>query len=102
MPSMQRLHDAYASRGLRVVAVSVDDRGMEAGVRDFARDYGLTFEILHDATGSIKARYDATGLPESAVIGRDGTIRRRVAGAEDWNSAPNRALIERLLNESGA
>jgi cytochrome c biogenesis protein CcmG/thiol:disulfide interchange protein DsbE len=102
MPSMQKLHESFAERGLRVVAVSVDDPGMEDAIREFAKVYGLTFEILHDATGAIKARYHTTGLPESAVISRDGTIRKRIAGAEDWNSAANRALIERLLRESGA
>lgn len=99
MPSMQKLHQSFGDSGLRVVAVSVDDPGMEDAIREFARDYGLTFEILHDPTGSIKARYHTTGLPESAVIDRDGTIRKRIAGAEDWNSAANRALVERLLRE---
>jgi peroxiredoxin len=102
MPSMQKLHESFAERGLRVVAVSVDDPGMEDAIREFAKDYGLTFEILHDATGAIKARYHTTGLPESAVISRDGTIRKRVAGADDWNSTANRALVERLLREGGA
>lgn len=102
MPSMQKLHDSFVDRGLRVVAVSVDDPGMEDGIRAFAAEYGLTFEILHDPTGAIKARYHTTGLPESAVIGRDGVIRKRVAGAEDWNSVANRALIERLVRETGA
>jgi cytochrome c biogenesis protein CcmG, thiol:disulfide interchange protein DsbE len=100
MPSMQKLHESFAERGLRVVAVSVDDPGMEEAIREFAKEYGLTFEILHDASGAIKARYHTTGLPESAVIGRDGTIRKRVAGADDWNSAANRALVERLLGET--
>jgi cytochrome c biogenesis protein CcmG/thiol:disulfide interchange protein DsbE len=102
MPSMQKLHESFADQGLRIVAVSVDDRGMEDAIREFAKDYGLTFEILHDATGAIKTRYHTTGLPESAVIDRDGTIRKRVAGADDWNSAANRALIERLLREGRA
>jgi cytochrome c biogenesis protein CcmG/thiol:disulfide interchange protein DsbE len=99
MPSMQKLHESFAERGLRVVAVSVDDPGMEDAIREFAQEYGLTFEILHDASGAIKARYHTTGLPESVVIDRDGNIRKRVAGADDWNSAANRALVERLLRE---
>jgi cytochrome c biogenesis protein CcmG/thiol:disulfide interchange protein DsbE len=99
MPSMQALHEDYADRGLRVVAISIDDPGTEETVQNFVESLGLTFEILFDPSGAIKQRYHTTGVPETAVIARDGTIRRRVAGAEDWNSRANRALVERLLNE---
>lgn len=99
MPSMQALHEEFAPRGLRVVAISIDAPGNEPVIRDFAESYGLTFEILYDPGGLIRRVYQTSGVPETAVIARDGTIRKRVAGAELWNSAANRALIERLLDE---
>jgi cytochrome c biogenesis protein CcmG/thiol:disulfide interchange protein DsbE len=97
MPSIQALHDEFADDGLAVVAVSVDDPGMEAAIRDFARSYGLSFEILHDATGEIRRVYQTTGVPETFLIGRDGRILRKQIGATDWNSAGNRALVAQLL-----
>jgi cytochrome c biogenesis protein CcmG, thiol:disulfide interchange protein DsbE len=100
MPSMQKLHESFADRGLKVVAVSIDDPAAGEAIRQFVREYGLTFEVLHDTTGAIRRSYGTSGIPETAVIGRDGVVRRRVAGAEDWNSAANRALIERLVSES--
>jgi cytochrome c biogenesis protein CcmG, thiol:disulfide interchange protein DsbE len=99
MPSMQRLHEAFEGRGLKVVAVSIDDPAAGDAIREFAEQYELTFEILHDTTGAIRLNYGASGIPETAVIGRDGVIRRRVAGAEQWDSQSNRALIERLVTE---
>src|SRR5829696_3338501 len=51
MPSIEKLHRAYADRGLRVVAVSVDDPGTAEQIRSFVKQYGLTFEILHDTAG---------------------------------------------------
>ncbi|MEQ1690655.1 MAG: TlpA disulfide reductase family protein [Gemmatimonas sp.] len=99
MPSMEALHREYGSKGLRVVAVSVDQAGVEEQIRAFVREYALTFEILHDDTGAIQAIYRTTGVPETFVIGRDGTIRKRVIGAEDWNSTANRELIAQLLAE---
>lgn len=99
MPSIQALHEDFAERGLRVVAISIDEPGSEEAVQYFIRELGLTFEILFDPTGAIKERYRTSGVPETAVIARDGTIRRRAAGAEDWNSRANRALVERLLEE---
>lgn len=97
MPSIQALHESFAGQGLKVVAVSVDQPGFEQDIRDFAQEYGLTFEILHDASGGIQQAYQTTGIPETYVIDRDGVIRRKHIGPADWNSASNRALVAQLL-----
>ena len=101
MPSIQNLHDAYASRGLKVVAVSVDAGGTGQQIRSFTDSLGLTFEILHDSTGGIQQMYKTTGVPETVVIARDGVIRKRVRGAVHWDSQANRALVEQLLAQPG-
>ena len=102
MPSMQRLHDEFAPAGLRIVAVSIDDAGNEQVIRDFAKEYALSFEILHDPTGGIQKSYQTTGVPETFVIGRDGTIRKKVIGAANWSSDANRALVRSLLEPRGS
>ncbi|MBX9928043.1 MAG: TlpA family protein disulfide reductase [Gemmatimonadaceae bacterium] len=99
MPSIQSLHEAFAPRGLRVLAVSVDESGMEQAIRDFGAEYKLSFTLLHDATGEIERAYQSTGVPETYLIARDGTIRKRVVGATDWASDGNRALVRALLDE---
>ena len=99
MPSMQRLHERLGPQGLKVVAVSVDDPGSARRIRAFADELGLTFELLHDASKAIELAYQTTAVPESFVIGRDGTIRRRSIGAEAWDSETNVAQLERLLAE---
>ncbi|MBA3558407.1 MAG: TlpA family protein disulfide reductase [Gemmatimonadaceae bacterium] len=99
MPSIERLHSEFAARGLKVVAVSIDQPGMEEQIRGFAREYGLTFEILHNQTGDIQRQYQMTGVPETFVIGRDGIIHKKVIGAESWDSGANRALIEGLIEQ---
>jgi len=100
MPSIEALHRAYGPQGLHVVAVSIDDKGQEKAVRDFAREFGLTFEILHDPTGAIQKSYQTTGVPETFVIATDGTIRKKLIGAADWNSPANRALVAQLLADA--
>lgn len=99
MPAIERLHRAFGPRGLKVLAVSIDGRADERAIRDFVREYGLTFEILHDADGGIQRIYRTTGVPETFVIGRDGTIRKKTIGAADWSSEGNRALVAQLLSE---
>lgn len=102
MPSIERVHRAFAGQGLAVVAVSIDDPGKEDEIREFVREYGLTFEILHDAAAGIKKNYQLTGYPETFVIARDGTIRKKVWGGADWSSDANRALIRELLGATTA
>ena len=97
MPSIEKLYREFGPRGLVVVGVSVDDPGSEDRIRDFVKEYGLTFEILHDPAQQTKTNYQVTGFPETFVIGREGTIRKKVIGAADWSSDANRALIRELL-----
>ena len=102
MPSIEKLQSAYAAKGLKIVAISVDDAGTDAQIRDFVKQYKLSFEILHDTggqEGKVSRDYQTTGYPETVIIGRDGVIRKKFLGASDWNSPANRALIDRLLAE---
>jgi peroxiredoxin len=77
--------------------VSIDDYVTEDSIRSFAKTFGITFEILHDSTHAIERIYQTTGYPESFVIGREGTIRKKWIGPDDWNSEGNRALVAQLL-----
>jgi cytochrome c biogenesis protein CcmG/thiol:disulfide interchange protein DsbE len=99
MPSIEALNKAYASKGLKIVAVSIDDPGTDATIRAFVKQYGLTFEVLHDAQGRISDAYDITGYPETFIVGKDGIIRKKLMSATDWNSPDARALMDRLLSE---
>ncbi|OGU03761.1 MAG: hypothetical protein A2085_00575 [Gemmatimonadetes bacterium GWC2_71_10] len=96
MPSMQRLHEELGGQGLRIVAVSIDE-GDSSAVTAFQRQYGLTFQILHDRSRQIERTYQTTGVPESFVLDRNGTIHKRVIGAAPWDSPVNKDLIRRLL-----
>jgi len=107
MPSMQRLHQALAAEGVKIVAVSIDaaegetDSGGRPGgdVRAFADAMGLTFTIWRDPAGDIQRVYRTTGVPESFVIDRQGTIVKKVIGATEWDSEANLDLFRRLLKE---
>ncbi len=101
MPAIEKLHQAMGAQGLKVVAISMDDPGFEQKIREFVKEFGLTFQILYDPSGKIVNDYQTTGVPETFVIARDGIIRKKVIGASDWNSATNRALIAQLLAEPG-
>ena len=102
---MQRLHEELGPDGLQIVAVSIDapiglvDRAGNAGgdIERFASQMGLTFPIWHDPAGGIQRIYRTTGVPESFVIDRRGTIVKKVIGETDWSSEANVDLFTRLL-----
>ena len=97
IPSLERLYREYGDKGLKLVAVSIDDYVSEDSIRAFARNFGVTFEVLHDSTHAIERQYQATGYPETFVIGKEGTIRKKWIGPDDWSSQGNRALVAQLL-----
>ena len=101
MPTLEALHREFKDSDLRIVAVSIDQPQTESAIRQFVKELGLTFEVLHDPAGNITRDYQATGYPETFVIGRDGVIRKKVIGAADWHSEGNRALVRQLLAEPG-
>ena len=99
MPSIEALHKSYGSKGLKILAVSIDDPGTDSTIRAFVKQYGLTFEVLHDPKGKISDLYDIGGYPETFIVGKDGVIRKKLMSATDWNSPESRALVDRLLAE---
>ena len=101
MPSIEALHRDYGPKGLKILAVSIDDPGTDASIRAFVKQYGLTFEVLHDPKAKISQTYDILGYPETLIVGKDGIIRKKLMSAVNWNSPESRALVERLLAEPG-
>ncbi|HEY7480419.1 MAG TPA: TlpA disulfide reductase family protein [Gemmatimonadales bacterium] len=98
MPSMQKLYDSLRTRGFRIAAVSIDE-GDPEDVVAFAQQLKVTFDILHDRSGHIQSLYQTTGVPESFLLDRRGTLVKRVIGAHDWSSSANVGAVERLLSQ---
>lgn len=111
MPSMERLYQEVDDEDFHILAVSVDatpgetdEQGnpgaSKSKLADFAREYDLTFTILHNPSGDIQRIYQTTGVPESFLVDRDGVIVKRVAGATMWDHENYRELIQRLLADA--
>src|SRR4051812_26893197 len=77
IPELQALHQQYAGRGLKVLGISVDDAGTDRDIADFARDFGVTYEILRDPDDRVSALFRTPGVPSSFLIDRTGIVRWR-------------------------
>ncbi|HWB40728.1 MAG TPA: TlpA disulfide reductase family protein [Gemmatimonadales bacterium] len=98
MPSMQKLYDSLGTKGFRIAAISIDE-GSPEDVTAFAKKLDLSFDILHDRSGTVERLYQTTGVPESFLLDRRGILVKRVIGAHDWSSPANVAAVQRLLDQ---
>jgi cytochrome c biogenesis protein CcmG, thiol:disulfide interchange protein DsbE len=97
MPSFARLRTAVPDTNLAIVAVSIDEVAGADSVRNFTKSLGVNFDVLLDSTNTINRTYQVTGYPETFVIARDGTIRKKWIGPLEWDSPANVSLIRGLL-----
>jgi peroxiredoxin len=100
MPAFEALHREWSQHGLRVVAVSIDAAGATGDIRDFTGEYGLTFDILHDAEQRVTRAFQTIGVPETFLIDAEGRLRRHWIGRVDPHAASFREPIAEALNEA--
>ncbi|HBP87043.1 MAG TPA: thiol-disulfide oxidoreductase ResA [Nitrospiraceae bacterium] len=98
MPAMEALYRSMQSKGLEIIAVSVDQQGT-AVTRPFQEAMGLSFPILHDQDYQVGLTYGARTLPMTFAIDRKGIIKQVVFGSRDWNSPEARKGIAKVLQE---
>jgi peroxiredoxin len=96
MPAIEQLWRELGPKGLRIVSVSIDD-GAPGDVQSFAKEYGLTFDILQDRSTGIQKVYQTTGVPESFLLDKQGVIVKKVIGEHPWSSPSNQRLVAELL-----
>lgn len=96
-PSLERLYRRYAPSGLEVLAVSIDEPAALEAVQTFVKELDLTVPVLLDPERDTYRRYQATGVPETFVVGPDGRVVERLVGPREWDDPRYAALVERLL-----
>ena len=68
VPEMNRLHDAYAPRGVLFLAVQTDNGAPDAAIRKYAGDYRYDYPMLLDRRQELVRMADATTVPQVAVF----------------------------------
>ena len=102
IPVLQALHERYAPRGLDLIGVSVDARGEERTIREFASDFRMTYALWHDPDERVQATFLAVGVPATFLIDRDGVLRWRHVGPVRANDSTLVREIERALGSGGS
>jgi peroxiredoxin len=99
MPHMQNYYlNNKESANVEVIAVNLTayERGEPGRIRenvmDFIEEYGLTFPIPMDGSGTVSQAYSILTIPTTYILGTDGTIAQIVVGPM------NEETMENLIN----
>lgn len=94
LPHLQRIAEAYAGRGVAVLAVNVDAPSTASSVASFVRRYGFTLPVLLDSDSRVVALYNPRlTLPTTVLVEKGG----RIAYVHQGYSPGDEAVLEDKL-----
>jgi peroxiredoxin len=92
MPSLLELH--HQRPDLAILAVSIDENP-DAYSRFIIR-HQVDLTTVRDPAQKAAKLFHTEGWPETYIIDRNGVIRRKVVGPQDWGSPEIRAYLKSL------
>jgi len=92
LPSLERLH--HDDPSLAILAVSIDQDPGQYSQFLVRRHIDLT--TVRDPNQSAAKLFRTDMWPETYVIDRQGVIRRKFVGAQDWSDPEIRAFLKSL------
>ena len=95
MPSMEKLNQMMGGEDFVMLAINADENARSV-VPEFLEKNPHDFTVLYDNQGTVKGQYGVYKLPESFIIGKDGIVVEKVAGAIDSASPKTVAFIKNL------
>jgi cytochrome c biogenesis protein CcmG, thiol:disulfide interchange protein DsbE len=97
MPDLQRLHRERGPAGLRVVGVSIDERGQEAEISHFLGEFGITYPIWLDPEDQVSPTFALIGVPGTYLIDRGGILRWSHVGPVSADDPALRRALDAAL-----
>jgi cytochrome c biogenesis protein CcmG/thiol:disulfide interchange protein DsbE len=76
--TLQMAFDRYRDQKVMFLGVSFEDQ--ESAARSFARQLGMGWPLLADPGSATAIDYGVSGVPETIVIGPDGSVVGKTAG----------------------
>jgi len=96
MPTIDKAYQEYKSRGLEILAVSLD-AGSNSVVKNFMQELKLDFPVLLDPDMEVLRLYRQFSIPATFLIDKQGIVRHRELGYRDWTDPESRRLLEAIV-----
>ena len=100
MPDMQKLHQKFKNKDFAIVTINLQESVSQ--VKQFFKDFKLTFTALLDSDGEVGAHFMITAIPTTFILDKEGIIIGKVMGPREWDGKKASALFEHLTNRSVA
>ena len=97
IPELREIHAKYKDRGLELVGVSVDADGAEDNIREFMKEFEMTYPVWLDPAERVSTQFLTVGVPTTFLIDRKGLLRWRKTGPVVTNDTSLTNAIERAL-----
>jgi cytochrome c biogenesis protein CcmG/thiol:disulfide interchange protein DsbE len=98
VPSIEALF-RNLSKNPKFKMITILYRDDIAGISNTAKQQGYTFPIYRDPDGSAAIQFGITGVPETFIIDKKGTLRDKVIGPYTWDSPAVTDTLLKLINE---
>ncbi len=93
LPHLNKLYEDKKAAGLKVFAVSVDEE--KEKVAPFVAAKKLTMTILFENDEQkVAEKYGVQGIPQTVVIGKDGTVKKVFVGFGPGTEVEMRKVVE--------
>ena len=96
MPSMEKLHQTFKDRDFVMVAINLQESASR--VKQFYKEYKLTFTTLLDTTGDVGAGLGIRSIPTTFILDKNGRIIGKALGPREWEGKNSIALFEYLTD----
>ena len=78
IPTIERLHAQYGSKGLTVLAIALDEGGWDE-VKAFAAEHKISYTVLK-GTEDVSSKYMVRLIPSTFLVDKEGNIKKRYMG----------------------
>ena len=98
---MTKYKDIYKDlkdKGLKVLAISIDDERTVAKVKPFVRSKNFPFPVLLDTNSEVARKYYAQNIPYSVLLDKSGNIVYTHLGYMKGDELKMKNKIEELIN----
>jgi thiol-disulfide isomerase/thioredoxin len=96
MPSMEKLYQKYKDGAFAMVTINLQESA--ARVKEFFKEFKLTFTALLDTEGEVGIMFGINQIPTTYILDKKGRILGKALGPREWDNPKSITLFEHLTN----
>ena len=101
LPTLSALHQRLKDKGLRILAISVDDSTVtQEELKHFWQTMNLPFSFFFDFEKQASKAFNVQSLPMHFILNHSGEVIITANGANDWSHPKNVQMIQNLLDQN--